>query len=191
MPVNSRFGQNAIVKAILAHPRAPSVASRIERCLFLRFGALLIRLLGYPLELDARIVTKSIIAAFRNVPGTTLLDAGSGIGIHAFGLAALGWEVVAIDLSRDSLGVGSAIQRSLGEKLTFVVGNLERPGLKDSVFDAVVMSHVLEHIEDDKKALKTMRGLLKPGGCCCLSCPTALGHRRSMMNQRCQGKRGN
>lgn len=43
--------------------------------------------------------------------------------------------------------------------------------LKEQQFDAVVALNVLEHIEDDMKALKNMARLLKPGGILILEVP--------------------
>jgi ubiquinone/menaquinone biosynthesis C-methylase UbiE len=41
----------------------------------------------------------------------------------------------------------------------------------DGTFDAVVCNHVLEHVEDDRKALAEMYRVLKPGGWASIQVP--------------------
>jgi SAM-dependent methyltransferase len=42
---------------------------------------------------------------------------------------------------------------------------------RDNTFDVVLSLHVLEHIDDDRKALKELYRVLKPGGWCILQVP--------------------
>ena len=42
--------------------------------------------------------------------------------------------------------------------------NIEDTGLPDGRFDAVVCSHALEHVDDDRKALRELFRILTPGG---------------------------
>lgn len=43
--------------------------------------------------------------------------------------------------------------------------------LKDAQFDLVIANHILEHIPDDKAAMKEIYRVLKPGGCAILQVP--------------------
>ena len=43
--------------------------------------------------------------------------------------------------------------------------------LPDSQFDLIICSHVLEHIPDDRRAMKEMFRILKPGGCALIMVP--------------------
>jgi SAM-dependent methyltransferase len=52
--------------------------------------------------------------------------------------------------------------------------NLERTGLPDAGFDAVLSSHVLEHVPDDRAAFAEIRRILRPGGTALLLAPFAL-----------------
>lgn len=47
-------------------------------------------------------------------------------------------------------------------------------GYADSAFDAVLCSHVLEHVADDRRALQEIRRILKPGAWGLLSVPIYL-----------------
>jgi SAM-dependent methyltransferase len=49
--------------------------------------------------------------------------------------------------------------------------NLVATGLPDDGFDAVICSHVLEHIEDDRAAMTELRRITSPGGWCMVMVP--------------------
>jgi SAM-dependent methyltransferase len=49
--------------------------------------------------------------------------------------------------------------------------DLTRPGIRDASVDLVVASHVLEHIPDDRAALRELRRVLRPGGMALLAVP--------------------
>ena len=43
----------------------------------------------------------------------------------------------------------------------------------DSSFDAIICSHVLEHVEDDRRAMRELFRVLRPGGWCLIFVPLA------------------
>jgi len=45
-----------------------------------------------------------------------------------------------------------------------VCGDVQRLPYEDGLFDAFVCSHVLEHVPDDRLALRELRRVLRPGG---------------------------
>ena len=47
-------------------------------------------------------------------------------------------------------------------------------GLPDGAFDAVICSHVLEHVPDDAAAMSELRRITAPGGWCLVMVPLAL-----------------
>jgi SAM-dependent methyltransferase len=47
-------------------------------------------------------------------------------------------------------------------------------GLPDHSFDAVLCSHVLEHVTDDRAAMKELRRIVKPGGWAILDAPVEM-----------------
>ena len=51
--------------------------------------------------------------------------------------------------------------------------------LPDACFDAVICSHVLEHVEDDRAAMRELRRITAPGGWCLVMVPLDLGRERT------------
>ena len=110
--------------------------------------------------------------------GTTrgrLLDIGCGNGRFLATMKELGWEVVGFE--PDPVAARIARERF---GLEVADGALEHAGFADASFDAVTMSHVIEHVPDPITTLRQCRRLLKPGGRLVLLTPNAasLGHRR-------------
>ena len=91
-------------------------------------------------------------------PGGRLLEVGCGGGVILRNLRDLGWETEGVDF--DPAAVANA--RSKG--LTVHFGSLEAVGLPAGRFDAIVMSHVIEHVVDPRGLMRECRRLLKPRG---------------------------
>jgi SAM-dependent methyltransferase len=56
----------------------------------------------------------------------------------------------------------------------------------DRSFDAVIANHVLEHVEDDLRAMRELRRVIRTGGVAILSVPVVLGWERTYENARIQ-----
>jgi len=113
-------------------------------------------------------------------PGDLILDAGAGFGRHAFQLARLGANVVALDYSaeemvttRNTFGAMAAAGEIPMERY---VGTLQGDATKlpfaDGSFDRVITSEVLEHIQADTDAISELVRVLKPGGTFAATVPT-------------------
>jgi SAM-dependent methyltransferase len=61
-----------------------------------------------------------------------------------------------------------------------VSANLLQMPLPDNWFDAVICNHVLEHVSDDRRAMREIRRILKPGGWAILQAPIALALRHTI-----------
>lgn len=59
----------------------------------------------------------------------------------------------------------------LKSPLASVKGDIKSMNFKDDYFDLIICNHVLEHIDDDFKALKEIYRVLKPGGISILQVP--------------------
>lgn len=121
----------------------------------LKFGAHLIRVLP--------IVRRKLDWEFRSLPKAgrktaTLLDLGCGNGQFILSAKEIGWNVVGIDT--DPKAVLNA--QSLG--LNVKIGGIEHFDGQAGLFDAITISHVIEHVHDPIKIIQRCYDLLKPGG---------------------------
>lgn len=119
-----------------------------------RFGPWLMRLAGrHRQRLDA---------AFRYLPrprpGQTLLDLGCGNGDFLLAAREAGWTVHGID--PDPQAVEMTRQRGLDAR----VASLDTLANLPERFDAITLSHVLEHLHDPAQTLADIHRLLRPGG---------------------------
>lgn len=102
-----------------------------------------------------------------------VLDIGCGDGAFLEWARAAGWEGIGVD--PDPGAVASARSRGLDVRL----GDARVLVDERASFDAVTLSHVLEHVHDPEALLKQIRELLKPGGLLWLDTPNvaSTGHR--------------
>jgi SAM-dependent methyltransferase len=88
-----------------------------------------------------------------------VLDLGCGDGRTAIALQSAGWNVVAMD--QDPASIDAAVSAGA---LDARVGTIVDLPDDEAPFDAVVMSHVIEHLVDPGSALTGIRTRLRPGG---------------------------
>lgn len=87
-----------------------------------------------------------------------LLDAGCGSGRNMVLLRSLG-QVTGLEPSPASVAV--AEQRAVGE---VVQGSIESMPFDAGRFDLAVALDVIEHLDDDRAALRELRRVVRPGG---------------------------
>jgi 2-polyprenyl-3-methyl-5-hydroxy-6-metoxy-1,4-benzoquinol methylase len=107
------------------------------------------------------------------VPGGRLLDVGCGSGVLIARLRALGWNAEGVDFDPAAAEVGAR------NGLLIRVGGIEAQHYPADTFDAVTMSHFIEHVHAPGTVLAEAIRVLKPGGTLTLVTPNAasLGHR--------------
>jgi SAM-dependent methyltransferase len=109
-------------------------------------------------------------------PGGRLLDVGCGSGAFLAQMSALGWRTEGID--PDPAAVAGA--RKAGVSVT--QGTLDdlEPAEHAGAFDAITLSHVIEHLHDPAGNMRRINLLLRPGGLLWIATPNleALGLRR-------------
>ncbi|MHB8511328.1 MAG: class I SAM-dependent methyltransferase [Actinomycetota bacterium] len=93
----------------------------------------------------------------RNGPGR-LLDVGCGTGAFLERMRDRGWSVIGIE--PDSTAAESARARGLDVRCT----GIEDAELEDHSFDAITMSHVIEHVSDPVETLRRCNTLLSTNG---------------------------
>ena len=97
--------------------------------------------------------------------GERLLDVGAGAGRHAFEAERRGASVVAVDIDDASLKdvAASGVPAVLGSALELPFG--------DSTFDRVIAAEVMEHIGDDRQALRELARVVRTGGVLAVTVP--------------------
>jgi len=104
-----------------------------------------------------------------------LLEIGCGSGFLLAGMRDLGWETEGIDIDPYAVKIAR-------DKLHLKVhlGMLESQNFQNNIFDAIVMSHVIEHVYDPLAIFTESLRILRPGGKLVVTTPNieSLGHRR-------------
>lgn len=88
-----------------------------------------------------------------------VLDIGSGRGFLANEMAKTGAIVTGIELSKRNIDISQKLYKQ--PNLKFILGNALKD-IPNEKFDTVVMSNVLEHIENRVKFLRDIQNMLKP-----------------------------
>ena len=101
-------------------------------------------------------------------PGERVLDIGCGSGWLADRCRRVGAQVVAMDIGRT--GVRGARDR-YPNVASYEVGDLYHLPYAANRFDAVILSEVVEHLEDIPSALREAARVLKPSGRMAISVP--------------------
>lgn len=91
--------------------------------------------------------------------GNRVLDIGCGYGAVAFSMAKAGAVVIGMD--KDDENIRMAREGFEHENLCFIHGDVLKD-LPDGNFDVIVMSNVLEHIEDRIGLLKMIQDKFQP-----------------------------
>ena len=106
--------------------------------------------------------------------GLSLLDVGCGYGAFLAKMRNLGWEVEGVEPGPEAARIA---REQHGLKVR--VGTLEQSNLAPESYDAITMSHVIEHLHDPVATLKRCHEALKPGGSLIVVTPNvaSLGHR--------------
>lgn len=99
-------------------------------------------------------------------PGSKVLDAGCGAGVHSIRAARRGCVVEALDISEAALADAAERAKEAGaaSAIRFFRDDLTRLGLPDESYDKVFSWGVLIHIPDVESALSELARILNPGG---------------------------
>lgn len=124
-------------------------------------------------------------------PPAAILEAGCGWGVNLRALADDGYQVTGLDISRRIL------ERLDHSGARLIEADLTQPLPENaSSFDAVLALDVIEHLDDDRAAIRKVAQLTKPGGLAIVSVPAlpelysefdaVQGHRRRYVPESLQ-----
>jgi trans-aconitate methyltransferase len=125
------------------------------------------------------------------VEGKNILDVGCGSGSLSKSLTDRGFNVTAIDTDC------RAVEISKKKGIISLVADISE-WQTNQKFDCIILGDVLEHIEDDKLALRKIHNMLNPNGCIVVNVPSyqalfskhdlSLGHKRRYSNKELKTK---
>lgn len=115
-----------------------------------------------------RIVMPFGVAELASSTRGRFLDVGCGSGQMVRLASQLGWNAMGLEI--DPLAVKAARQSGLN----IVQGAADQLVNFGAQFDAVMCSHVLEHVHDPLNMLSQLKGALRPGGMLLITLPNAL-----------------
>jgi 2-polyprenyl-3-methyl-5-hydroxy-6-metoxy-1,4-benzoquinol methylase len=92
------------------------------------------------------------------VPNGRALDVGCGSGEILSNLQSLGWKVQGVDFDP------AAVEAAQARGVIVHQGDLFEQNFPAESFDAIVMSHVIEHVPDPLSLIQECERILKPGG---------------------------
>ena len=149
-----------------AHPPADAYESGVYSAREPRLGGVIARLQAAVLRQPGRILRRHVI------PGGSVLDAGAGRGRLVGQLSAEGFDAHGIDPSARNIELASAAGAPVAR------AELERHEAQE--LDAVVLWHVLEHLDDPAEALSRAHGWLRPDGAILVGVPNLSSFQRRL-----------
>lgn len=104
----------------------------------------------------------AVLRRAAELPGTTLLNIGTGTGVICSELASRGYSVTSVDV---------ADSRTERAGYDFALVEDERLPFPSESYDIVLSNHVIEHVQDQHRHLTEAARVLKPGGVIYLATP--------------------
>ncbi len=111
------------------------------------------------MELNLRDLGFHDLFNLNRIEGKKFLDIGSATGLLLSKMRNKGWDVEGVELTKRSASYAISKYKVKVHNKT-----LEKVGYKSGTFDAVHMSHVIEHVPDPKETLNEIYRILKKGG---------------------------
>ncbi len=117
--------------------------------------------------------TKLWVMGLNHRKNGRLLDVGCGKGGFLALMNLFGWEVLGIEMDANAASFAKK------QGVNVIIGTFEEIPLPENHFDAITLSHVIEHAYQYHEFLKKCFRLIKPGGKLVMLTPNAnsFGHR--------------
>jgi 2-polyprenyl-3-methyl-5-hydroxy-6-metoxy-1,4-benzoquinol methylase len=141
------------------------------------------RLLGVLLRLSPARCADLDFSVFYlpHLPNGHLLEVGCGSGRMLAGMATRGWRVTGIDFDEQ------AVTNAKNKGLDVYHGVLSSQNFRENSFDAIVMSHVIEHVPEPRELLRECFRVLKPGGTLVVITPNVQGRLHKAFKESWRG----
>lgn len=106
--------------------------------------------------------------------GMNVLDIGCGAGTLSFYVGNKGCKVVGIDIAGNAITSAKSSLASMNIKNVhfFTMDFPKKVPTRNEEFDIILCIEVLEHLHEEKLALRRIEDLLKPGGIAIISVPS-------------------
>ncbi len=113
-----------------------------------------------------------------------ILDVGCGNGLISHHLGALGFKIHGIDISQKAIDRANSLNKSTN--VSFFCKSAEDLKAEGQLYDAIICSEVLEHLDNPVKLLKELHKLLKDSGVLIVTVPHGMGPREVLVTKPMQ-----
>ncbi len=115
---------------------------------------------------------RKIIDGLELKNGEKILDLGCGDGFYIHLLTQLPVNLDITGFDYDDIVLKNARKNIGNNKIKLISGTAEKTPFKNESFNKIIMTEVLEHVGDDKKAMKEVHRILKKNGTLVLTVPS-------------------
>lgn len=114
-------------------------------------------------------------------PNGRILDVGCGNGVISRHLGKFGYRVLGIDISPETIETARSLTRL--DQVRFEVMSAEDLQASGSVYDAIICSEVLEHLQDPDSLIRVLYHSLKDEGKLIVTVPNGAGPREALVTR--------
>lgn len=114
---------------------------------------------------------RKIIRGLNPKDGDEVIDLGCGDGFYLHLLGSLPLKLKLLGFEYDNIVLKNAKKNLKNKKVKFLWGDIQRMPFNDNSLKKVILTEVLEHIPDDRKALTEIYRVLKPNGIILITVP--------------------
>jgi demethylmenaquinone methyltransferase/2-methoxy-6-polyprenyl-1,4-benzoquinol methylase len=107
---------------------------------------------------------RRMVARANFQPHEVALDAASGTGDIAFGLAGGGGRVVGLDITPRMIELARTRAARTRDRVDFLIGDMMTLPFGDATFDLVTTGYGIRNVPDINAAVHEIRRVLRPGG---------------------------